>query len=211
MDSDYGRMKCMARPKDQERRRAEVIRAATEIVTERGADGLRLKDISERVGLAPASILYYYRDVSDILAAVFEDSARVYCDYRQRVVDDADGHWSKLTACVRAGVLTPGRSRQAARALFELFPLTLRHERMGQLEREFIHAQRNLYIRVLEAGQEAGVFQLIGDARSLARSFVALEDGYGIDQLSGTDTTEEIEAALIAQAQLVTGVTESSS
>ena len=45
-----------ARP-DQRRR---VLLAAVDAFAERGADGVRLKDISDRVGMSPGHILYYF-------------------------------------------------------------------------------------------------------------------------------------------------------
>ena len=42
---------------DQRRR---VLLAAVDAYAERGADGVRLKDISDRVGMSPGHILYYF-------------------------------------------------------------------------------------------------------------------------------------------------------
>lgn len=42
---------------DQRRR---VLLAAVDAFAERGADGVRLKDISDRVGMSPGHILYYF-------------------------------------------------------------------------------------------------------------------------------------------------------
>jgi AcrR family transcriptional regulator len=42
---------------DQRRR---VLLAAVDAFVERGADGVRLKDISDRVGMSPGHILYYF-------------------------------------------------------------------------------------------------------------------------------------------------------
>lgn len=40
--------------------RARVLLAAVDAFAERGAEGVRLKDISERVGMSPGHILYYF-------------------------------------------------------------------------------------------------------------------------------------------------------
>lgn len=44
-------------PPDQ---RTRVLLAAVDAFAERGADGVRLKDISDRVGMSPGHILYYF-------------------------------------------------------------------------------------------------------------------------------------------------------
>jgi len=40
--------------------RTRVLLAAVDAFAERGADGVRLKDISDRVGMSPGHILYYF-------------------------------------------------------------------------------------------------------------------------------------------------------
>lgn len=48
----------VAEPRPDQRRR--VLLAAVDAFAERGADGVRLKDISDRVGMSPGHILYYF-------------------------------------------------------------------------------------------------------------------------------------------------------
>jgi AcrR family transcriptional regulator len=56
MGAEAGRVSSEQRP-DQRRR---VLLAAVDAFAERGAQGVRLKDISERVGMSPGHILYYF-------------------------------------------------------------------------------------------------------------------------------------------------------
>ena len=52
-------MKARAREERPDQRR-RVLLAAVDAFAERGADGVRLKDISDRVGMSPGHILYYF-------------------------------------------------------------------------------------------------------------------------------------------------------
>ena len=70
----------------------------------------------------------------------------------------------------------------------------------------FVAEQASLYQQILEAGQAAGEFQLVADPGFLARSFVALEDGYGTDVLSEAATAEEVAERLLHHARLITHV-----
>jgi AcrR family transcriptional regulator len=45
---------------DRPDQRRRVLLAAVDAFAERGADGVRLKDISDRVGMSPGHILYYF-------------------------------------------------------------------------------------------------------------------------------------------------------
>lgn len=46
--------------RDRPDQRRRVLLAAVDAFAERGADGVRLKDISDRVGMSPGHILYYF-------------------------------------------------------------------------------------------------------------------------------------------------------
>ena len=70
------------RRKDQARRRAQLAQAARDVLLERGAVGLRVKDIAERVGLAPSSVLYYYPDLDDLLVEVTREAMGRYAERR---------------------------------------------------------------------------------------------------------------------------------
>ena len=61
------------RRKDQGRRRAQLAAAARAVLLERGAVGLRVKDVAARAGLSPSSVLYYYPDIDDLLLEVMRE------------------------------------------------------------------------------------------------------------------------------------------
>jgi hypothetical protein len=54
-----------------------------------------------------------------------------------------------------------------------------------------------LYQHVLESGAARGVFELAGDADSLARGLVAMEDGLGLQVVVGHPGLGSAEAELI--------------
>ena len=47
-------------PQERPDQRRRVLLAAVDAFAERGAEGVRLKDISDRVGMSPGHILYYF-------------------------------------------------------------------------------------------------------------------------------------------------------
>ncbi|MER5453032.1 TetR family transcriptional regulator [Streptomyces sp. NPDC002764] len=65
----------MARPKNQAERRAQLIDATARTVVELGATATKLRDVARVAGVTPASVLYYYPDIQELFAAVFERSA----------------------------------------------------------------------------------------------------------------------------------------
>lgn len=195
----------MARPKNQGPRRQQLIEAATEAVVRHGVSEARLADIAGEAGLTPASVLYYYPDVRELFTAVFEHGHQAYCARREAHVAEAEGAVAKLAACIRSGVPRPGPSEHASRVLYELMPVVLRHEQAATQYRGFIERQVALYRDVLDAGLAERVFVLGEPVEALAQSFVALEDGYGVQVLIGGMTAEAAEQALFAHAVAAAG------
>ena len=112
----------------------------------------------------------------------------------------------KLSACIRSGVPFPGEAELTSRLLYELLPVTLRNPTACSRQHKFVAEQASLYQQILEAGQEAGEFQLVADSGLLARNSVALEDGYGTDVLSEAATADEVAERLLHHARLITHV-----
>lgn len=69
-------------PAPAETTRAEILRAAEAIFSEKGFAAARLEDIAQRVGIRRASLVYYFRDkralYDEVLDNVFGDAARRY-------------------------------------------------------------------------------------------------------------------------------------
>lgn len=56
-----------------EERRAEIVRAALEVIAERGYRGASLAAVAERVGLTQQGLLHYFPTKDALLVAVLED------------------------------------------------------------------------------------------------------------------------------------------
>ncbi|MFJ3924182.1 TetR/AcrR family transcriptional regulator [Streptomyces sp. NPDC090022] len=65
----------MARAKSEERR-GEILRAAVEVIAERGYRGASLGAVAERVGLTQQGLLHYFPTKEALLVAVLEERDR---------------------------------------------------------------------------------------------------------------------------------------
>lgn len=65
----------MARARNEERR-AEIVRAAVEVIAERGYRGAALGTVAERVGLTQQGLLHYFPTKEALLVAVLEERDR---------------------------------------------------------------------------------------------------------------------------------------
>lgn len=71
------------RPDQRPDQRRRVLLAAVDAFAERGADGVRLKDISDRVGMSPGHILYYFGRKERVLLETLRWSEGELADQRR--------------------------------------------------------------------------------------------------------------------------------
>lgn len=195
----------MARPRNQASRRAQLLEAATRAVLDHGSTGTRLRDIAEQAGVTPASVLYYYPDMRELFTAVHERGITTYCEHRERQTGQFEDVTERLRACIRCGVPRAGETERTSRLLYELQSVALRDDTAAAQQRMFIERQTALYQVILEEGERSGHFRLVAPSDVLARGFVALEDGYGMDILTGAATPDDVEQWLLLHANIVTG------
>jgi AcrR family transcriptional regulator len=195
------------RRKDQALRRAQLARAGRQVLLERGAVGIRVKDIAERAGLAPSSVLYYYPRIEELLMEVSRDAIDRYAERRSQQVKRLDEPARQLRLAIHLGVPT-GPDDDESRLLYELDALTGSSPAFAMMTTSFFDRQAMLYQYVLESGAGQGSFELAGPAESIARGLVALEDGLGLQvviQHPGIDSAEA-ERILLCYASMATGM-----
>jgi AcrR family transcriptional regulator len=78
---------------DQRRR---VLLAAVDAFAERGADGVRLKDISDRVGMSPGHILYYFGRKDRVLLETLRWSETELADQRRAELATFRSPWRAI-------------------------------------------------------------------------------------------------------------------
>ncbi len=126
-----------APPPRAQRTRASILAAAEALFAERGFAATRLEDVAERVGIRRASIVYYFRDKTELYDAVLES---VFGDLLMRVEAalTASGPLAtRIEAAVSAWVDCIGARPSLARILLrevadaapDRAPALLRHTR----------------------------------------------------------------------------------
>ena len=167
------------RRKDQTQRRQQLARAARQVLLERGAVGLRVKDVAERAGLAPSSVLYYYPNLDELLIDVSRGAIERFTERRAAAVRRLDGARDQLRLAIHLGVPS-GPDDVDSRLLYELDAFTGASPAFGILTASYFDRQAVLYESILDAGARNGDFELTADALAIARGLVAMEDGLGL-------------------------------
>jgi AcrR family transcriptional regulator len=194
------------RRKDQAARRRQLADAARQVLLERGAVGLRVKDIAERAGLAPSSVLYYYPRIDELMMEVSREATERYAERRARQVRRLDDPPGQLRLAIHLGVPT-GPDDEDSRLLYELDAFTGTSQAFAVMSSSFFDRQAMLYEYILDSGAARGDFTLAAPAATIARGIVALEDGLGLQVVIGHPGLDSAEAEriLLSYAEMATG------
>jgi AcrR family transcriptional regulator len=166
------------------------------VLLERGAVGLRVKDIAERAGITPSSVLYYYPRLDELMMEVSREAMERYAERRSRQVRALEDPVQQLRLAIRLGVPT-GPDDEESRLLYELDAFVGSSPAFRVLSSSFFDRQVLLYQHVLESGAARGAFELVMPADSLARGLVAMEDGLGLQVVVGHPALDSVEAERI--------------
>jgi AcrR family transcriptional regulator len=194
------------RPRRQDERRRQLVEAARRVLLERGAVGLRVKDVAERAGLAPSTVLYYYPAIEDLLLEVGSAAMSRYAEGRAEALRSVEGPLRRLRLAIHLGIPS-GPDDDQSRLLYEIDALTGTSQAFDVLSASFFDRQVSLYEGILETGESSGELSLTAPAPRLARGLVALEDGLGLQVVIGHPSigSEQAESILLDFASAAAG------
>jgi AcrR family transcriptional regulator len=193
----------MARPKDQHARRESIRSAALQALAARGVAGVRLKDVAKEAGLSPATVLYYYPDMADLLHEVLQDAMDRFYERRREAIAGIDDARERLVATIRAGLPT-GPDDTGVRLAWDAIAIELHNPTLAEFDRLYVERQTDLYERVLELGVTQGHFVLPNEARDVATNLVALEDYHGLRVVLGWCSVDQASQLIVDYAALAT-------
>src|SRR3984885_14398518 len=84
-----------------EQRREQMLRAALDVIVERGYADTRISDVAERTGTSPALVIYYFKTRDQLLTEAIRYSEDAwYGEYLQRMaqIPAAAGRLGELIA-----------------------------------------------------------------------------------------------------------------
>lgn len=174
----------MARPRRQEGRRASLIDATLSVGAERGLRSLSLTDVALRAGLTRGAVLYYYDDLDALLREAHAAGVERFCTARDAALAEIEDPRAQLGVAIVKGLPT-GPDDALMGLLYQFDALAGDASAHDELVQELYLRQLATYRRILEAGRAAGAFTPRLDDETLAMTFVALEDAYGLHIVGG--------------------------
>jgi len=186
-------------------RREALVGAAQRAMLEHGADA-KLVHVAEAAGLTSGAVLYHFPDVQALLLEANRAGMERFYDHRVAALAELDDPAEKLVATVRSGLPVDGDDA-SVRLLCELGGAAGRQPVYAALLTSLYDRQVAMYEVVLAQGVARGIFTLTGDARTIARNLVALEDAYGYRIVARHPSIDSETAAelILAVARVATG------
>jgi AcrR family transcriptional regulator len=195
----------MARPRNQSRRRHELLTATSSVVARKGIGSVRLRDVADAAGLTPGAVLYYYETLDDLFFAAYERGIDRFCRGREEAIAGLDDPIRQLRVAIHLGIPRDSQDTDI-RLLYEFESVAFRSRACAALMHGYVERQVAMYAAIFELGDRTRAFRPAGPARALARNMVGLEDGHGVYVLTGHRRPEEIEQLVLDYAALAAGV-----
>ena len=169
------------RSRDAGERREQMLRAALEVILERGYAETRIADVAERTGTSPALVIYYFKTRDQLLTEAIRYSEDTwYAEYLRRMTEipTAAGRLTELIAmnCLPGNDPDPGSYWVL---WLDLWAFSPRSAGVAAVRQKSDERWRDAIRSIVLAGQEAGEFAPV-DADDFTITLASLLDGLAI-------------------------------
>lgn len=175
-------------------RREAIARAARALIVEKGFEGLRMRDIAERVGINIAT-LHYHIPGKEALIALVTQSIRD--DFVAQHLSHPQQTLSALERCKLEfdDFRDTIASKPELHAVFsELIGRARRDEAIRDAIRPMLDKWQAIFAGILKEGQEDGVFRAGMDAEAASGMIVGALMNYGLTIQASVEAIDRLEA-----------------
>ena len=164
-----------------DQRREQMLRAALEVIQERGYPDSRIADVAERAGTSPALVIYYFKTKDQLLTDAIRFSEDTWYEAgtaRMAAIPSAAGRLEELVAMsfLPEADAEPGSSWVL---WLDLWAQAVRHPEVASVRQKFDERWRETICSLVTGGQETGEFGPV-DPVEFAVLFSALLDGLAV-------------------------------
>jgi AcrR family transcriptional regulator len=173
-----------------EDRREQLLRAALDVIVERGFADTRITDVAERAGTSPALVIYYFKTRDALLTEALRYSEDSWYAEGVKRLAEIPTAAARLAAMIAMTLLpAPGQPEADPSRLTEwllwldLWALSPRNPGVAVVRREFDERWHQAIRDIVARGQEAGEFPGPGDGidpDDFALTLAALLDGLAV-------------------------------
>lgn len=159
--------------------RRNLVEAASRLISDRGIQAVRVREIAANAGMSPGSVLYHYPENGKLMLAVHRAVVDDYLTLRRATMATEPDPRRKLAQIVRAGV-PPYAPTETIRLLYEMHGLARQSDAHAELMTHLWNEETELYVSIIEEGVEQGLFTPQHPTSELAATLLGLEDGLAL-------------------------------
>jgi AcrR family transcriptional regulator len=164
-----------------DQRREQMLRAALEVIQERGYAESRIADVAERAGTSPALVIYYFKTKDQLLTEAIRFAEDTWYEAgirRMAAIPTAAGKLEELIAmnCLPEADAEPPTSWSL---WLDLWAQAVRHSEPASVRQKSDERWREAICSLVTEGQAAGEFGPV-DPVDFAVMFSALLDGLAV-------------------------------
>jgi AcrR family transcriptional regulator len=186
-------------------RREQMLRAALDVIADRGYADTRIADVAERTGISPALVIYYFKTKDQLLAEAIRFAEDGWYAEGQRRMAALPTAAARIEEIVAMTCLPEAdtESHDSWLLWLDFWALAARSPQVAELRRTADERWRDLIVALVRSGQEAGEFRAV-DSSDFAVLLSALLDGLAIqialdDPVVGPERSFELSMAFIAE------------
>src|SRR5690348_13690458 len=140
-----------------DQRREQLLRAALDVIVERGYAERRIADVAERAGTSPVLVIYFFKTEDQLLIEAIrlsEDSRYEAGTRRMKPIPTAAGKLEEIVAmsCLPETDIEPGTSWVL---WLDLWSQAARHPEVSSVRQNYDERWRELICSLVVAGQDA--------------------------------------------------------
>jgi AcrR family transcriptional regulator len=180
-------------------RREQMLRAAVEVICERGFSDTRIADVAARADASPALVIYYFGTKDGLLTEALRWSEDQFYDATAQVLARLDSAVERLETLVAATCI-PDRDDDLPDSWglwFDLWVQAFRHPGVAKDRVEMDQRWRTVIADIVRGGQAAGEFGDV-DIEDFAITWGALLDGLSIQVALEDPAVDSARAVSIA-------------
>ncbi len=144
-----------------DQRREQMLRAAIDVIVERGYAESRIADVADRAGTSPALVIYYFKTKDQLLTEAIRFSEDTWYEAGTRRMEQIPTAAGKLEEIVAMCCLPEADTEPETSWVLwlDLWSQAVRHPEVAGVRQKFDERWRELICSLVVAGQETGEFR----------------------------------------------------
>jgi AcrR family transcriptional regulator len=167
---------------NNEARRTEMLRAAAELICERGFGDTRIADVAKRAGVSSALVIYYFGTRDRLLVDALRHSEESFYEAAEKMLAEVTSLRERLSLLIK-WTCVPQADNEIPGSWglwFDLWAQAFRHDEVKAGRVELDARWRRMIVDTIKSAEASDELDVDIDARMFALEFSALLDGLSI-------------------------------